>query len=66
MEARIYLKEGAKGKQMLFVATSSEVWNGERFFDGYQSKPDGTWVEWDMLEKDINRKVKNGKMVRLQ
>lgn len=50
----------------MFVVTSSEVFNGERFFDGYQFSRKGTWMEWDMTEKHLNKMVKDGRMVRIQ
>lgn len=67
MQTRVYLKENiARTKQVMFVAYESEICDDERYFNGYQSTITGGWVEWDMLEKDINRLTKEGRMVRIQ
>ena len=65
MATRVYLKQ-LKDRQTIFVVTSSEVFRGERFFDGYQFTRKGTWMEWDMTEKHLNKMVEDGRMVRIQ
>lgn len=67
MVTRVYLKEAPKSKrQTIFVAVSSDVFGGKRYFDGYQLNSKGEWEDWDMAETRINKLVKNGSMVRIQ
>lgn len=66
MTTRVYLKQRRDGAQRVFVAISSEVFKGERYFDGYQTSKNGSWVEWDMTEKNMNRMIRKGRMVRIQ
>ena len=66
MKTRVYLKQRKDGSQTLFVTDWSEVFKGERYFNGNQIMRNGKWCEYDMLEKDINRMVKEGRMVRIQ
>lgn len=65
MEARIYIKESC-GKQRVFVATGTFIYDGKRLFSGFMSRSDGTFDDWDMAERVINAKMKNGTMRRIQ
>ena len=67
MVTRVYLKECLKSKrQTIFVAVSSDVFDGKRYFDGFQLARNGEWEDWDMTETRINKMVKAGQMVRIQ
>lgn len=66
MKTRVYLKQRKDGTQTMFVAECSEVFKRERYFNGSQIMRNGKWADYDMLEKDINRLVRNGRMLRVQ
>ena len=67
MKTRVYLKECLKSKrQTIFVAISSDIFDGKRFFDGFQMSKNGEWEDWEMTETRINKLVKSGQMVRIQ
>lgn len=65
MKARVYIKENF-GKQRMFVATGTFIYDGKRLFSGFLSRTDGSFEDWDMAEKVINAKMKNGTMTRIQ
>ena len=48
------------------MAVSSDVFDGKRYFDGFQLARNGEWEDWDMTETRINKMVKAGQMVRIQ
>ncbi len=67
MRTRVYIKETSTSKrQTIFVATSSDIFDGKRYFDGFQLDRNGEWKDWDMAETRINKMIKEGMMVRIQ
>lgn len=68
MEPRIYLKEYRDGKQVVFVVTETEIFEGRRYFNGFQShsKNPEIWNDWDMAETTVNRRLRQGLMQRIQ
>ncbi len=66
MKTRVYLKQG-KTAMTMFIACTSEIFQGKRYYDGYQyNTRTKKWMEWDMAETRIGKLVRNGLMVRIQ
>lgn len=67
MKTRVYLKQHIQGtKQSILVLDVSEIYNGERYFIGWLMLKNGSEVPYQIREKDVNRMVKQGRMVRFQ